>query len=81
MSMSNFVSFHAVSACLNMACVILQKDCKHWFAELNVDMEKVGGKPKSSLSFSPPPSPSPPPPPPPPSSFLFLVGNAFFYCF
>lgn len=24
-----------------MACVILQKDCKHWFAELNVDMEKI----------------------------------------
>lgn len=28
-------------ACINMACVILQKDCKQWFAELNVDMEKI----------------------------------------
>ncbi|XP_022238105.1 cyclin-C-like isoform X2 [Limulus polyphemus] len=28
-------------ACLHMACVILQKDYKHWFAELNVDMEKI----------------------------------------
>lgn len=28
-------------ACLNMACVIRLKDCKQWFAELNVDMEKV----------------------------------------
>jgi len=28
-------------ACINMACVILQRDCKQWFAELNVDMEKI----------------------------------------
>ncbi|XP_037274425.2 cyclin C [Rhipicephalus microplus] len=28
-------------ACLHVACVILQRDCKHWFAELNVDMEKI----------------------------------------
>lgn len=28
-------------ACLHMACVILGKDCKQWFAELNVDMEKI----------------------------------------
>lgn len=28
-------------ACLHMACVILQKDVKQWFAELNVDMEKI----------------------------------------
>lgn len=27
--------------CLQMACVILQKDLKSWFAELNVDMEKI----------------------------------------
>ncbi len=24
-----------------MACVIQQRDCKQWFAELSVDMEKV----------------------------------------
>jgi len=28
-------------ACLHMACVIQQKDVKQWFAELNVDMEKI----------------------------------------
>lgn len=27
--------------CLQIACVILQKELKAWFAELNVDMEKV----------------------------------------
>ncbi|XP_063695613.1 cyclin-C [Culicoides brevitarsis] len=27
--------------CLQIACVILQKDLKGWFAELNVDMDKV----------------------------------------
>lgn len=27
--------------CLQIACVILQKDLKTWFAELNVDMEKI----------------------------------------
>lgn len=27
--------------CLHIACVILQKELKSWFAELNVDMEKV----------------------------------------
>lgn len=27
--------------CLQIACVILQKDHKSWFAELNVDIEKV----------------------------------------
>lgn len=26
---------------LQIACVILQKELKHWFAELNVDMEKI----------------------------------------
>ena len=34
------VSFFNV-ACLHMACVISQKDTKHWFAELNVDLDKV----------------------------------------
>jgi len=28
-------------AALHMACVILQKDCKQWFADLTVDMEKI----------------------------------------
>ena len=28
-------------ACLEIACVILQKDFKTWFAELNVDFEKI----------------------------------------
>ncbi|XP_043788541.1 cyclin-C isoform X2 [Apis laboriosa] len=27
--------------CLQIACVILQKDLKAWFAELNADMEKI----------------------------------------
>lgn len=28
-------------ACLHIACVITQKDCKQWFAELNTDLDKV----------------------------------------
>jgi len=24
-----------------MACVVMQKDCRHWFSEVNVDMEKL----------------------------------------
>lgn len=28
-------------SCLHMACVILNKDCRAWFSELHVDMEKV----------------------------------------
>ena len=28
-------------ACLHMACVMQKKDAKQWFAELNVDMEKL----------------------------------------
>lgn len=28
-------------ACLHVACVIAQKDCKQWFAELNTDLDKV----------------------------------------
>lgn len=27
--------------CLQIACVILQKDLKSWFAELNVDIDKI----------------------------------------
>lgn len=27
--------------CLQIACVVLQKDLKSWFAELNVDMDKI----------------------------------------
>ena len=28
-------------SCLHMACVILNKDCRSWFSELHVDMEKI----------------------------------------
>lgn len=28
-------------AVIHMACVIQQKDSKHWFAELSVDMDKI----------------------------------------
>lgn len=30
-----------ILGCLGIACVILQKDQKQWFAELNVDLEKI----------------------------------------
>lgn len=30
-----------ILGCLQIACVILQKDLKSWFAELNADMEKI----------------------------------------
>jgi len=30
-----------VLGCLQIACVILQKDLKSWFAELNVDIDKI----------------------------------------
>lgn len=33
--------FLFVPGCLQIACVILQKDHKSWFAELNVDIEKI----------------------------------------
>lgn len=32
----------AFPACLHVACVVQQKDARQWFAELSVDMEKVG---------------------------------------
>jgi len=28
-------------SCIHMACVILNKDCKQWFVELHVDLDKV----------------------------------------
>ena len=28
-------------SCLHMACVILNKDCRSWFSELHVDMDKI----------------------------------------
>lgn len=28
-------------SCLHMACVILNKDCRSWFSDLHVDMEKI----------------------------------------
>lgn len=33
--------FQIAIGCLQIACVILQKELKAWFAELNVDMDKV----------------------------------------
>jgi len=33
--------FQIALACLQMACVVMQKDCKPWFADLSVDMEKL----------------------------------------
>ena len=33
--------FSSPPACLHMACVILNKDNKQWFAELHVNLEKV----------------------------------------
>lgn len=38
---SKFCSFQIAIGALQIACVILQKELKHWFAELNVDMEKI----------------------------------------
>lgn len=38
-------------ACLHMACVIQQLDVKQWFAELNVDLEKVLEITKSILAL------------------------------
>lgn len=37
----NGTQCYDVSGCLQIACVILQKDLKSWFAELNVDIEKI----------------------------------------
>ena len=28
-------------SCIHMACVILNKDCKQWFTELHVDLDKI----------------------------------------
>ena len=36
-----FNPFQIALACIHMACVIHNKDCKNWFAELRVDLEKV----------------------------------------
>lgn len=33
--------FQIAIGCLQIACVILQKELKMWFAELNVDLDKV----------------------------------------
>lgn len=35
---TQFVFF---AGCMQIACVILQRDLKSWFAELNADMEKI----------------------------------------
>lgn len=36
-----FKHFQIAIGCLQIACVILQKELKMWFAELNVDLDKV----------------------------------------
>lgn len=36
----NFFS-KLLSACIHMACVVHQKDCKQWFAELNTDLDRL----------------------------------------
>lgn len=39
------------SACLMMACVVMQKDTKSWFADIGVDMEKIQEICRYILSF------------------------------
>lgn len=36
-----FPPYQIAIGCLQIACVILQKDLKSWFAELNVDIDKI----------------------------------------
>lgn len=43
--------FQISLACLHMATVILGKDCRNWFAELNVDMDKIQDISKSVLAL------------------------------
>ncbi|KAK2726162.1 hypothetical protein QYM36_000572 [Artemia franciscana] len=45
-----FPPYQIALACLQIACVIHQKDVKNWFAELNVDMERVQEVIKTILS-------------------------------
>lgn len=40
MKLKSYLHQIAIGA-LQIACVILQKELKHWFAELNVDMDKI----------------------------------------
>lgn len=35
------MSIYIILGCLQIACVIMQKDLKLWFAELNVDIDKI----------------------------------------
>jgi len=34
-----------------MACVVMQKDCRSWFSDLNVDMEKLQEISRYILSY------------------------------
>jgi len=43
--------FQIALACLHMATVILGKDCRNWFAELNVEMDKIQDISKSILAL------------------------------
>ncbi|KAA0201807.1 hypothetical protein HAZT_HAZT011535 [Hyalella azteca] len=38
-------------ACLQLACVVHNKDCKQWFAELNTDMDNIMGVTSHLLSL------------------------------
>jgi hypothetical protein len=37
----NQLSIQIALSCLHMACVILGKDSRQWFAELHVDFDKI----------------------------------------
>lgn len=42
MNSTSFISFFSsVLAAMQMACVVLQKDGKNWFAEIAVDTDKI----------------------------------------
>ncbi|KAK8730242.1 hypothetical protein OTU49_008171, partial [Cherax quadricarinatus] len=40
-SNSRLISTCQTVACIHMACVVHQKDCKQWFAELNTDLDRI----------------------------------------
>ena len=44
--------FQIALSCLHMACVILGKDVRQWFAELHVDFDKIQVGYNSLIQFS-----------------------------
>lgn len=36
-----FPPYEIALSCIHMACVVHQKDCKQWFAELNTDLDRI----------------------------------------